>query len=92
MPDRSGVILLVKLAEPVPSDDLAPAIVGVGDVDQHTPFSVIVAPPSDEILPPEDADVSVIDVTATVPRVGAEATDVVNAISLPYEVPAEFVA
>jgi hypothetical protein len=52
---------------------------------------VTAPPPSDVILPPEEADVSVIEVAAVVVRV-ATATEVVNEISFPYAVPALLVA
>jgi hypothetical protein len=45
---------------PVPFDVLVVrAIVGLAVVDQTTPLAVIVAPPSDVILPPEVAEVVV---------------------------------
>ena len=47
-------MLLVKVAVPVPLLVLVVnAIVGFGLVLQQTPFAVIVAPPSLEIVPPE---------------------------------------
>jgi hypothetical protein len=76
-------MLLTKLAEPVPSVVLELLVVGLSVVAQQTPFCVIAAPPSDVIFPPDDAEVSVIDVTATVVRVGAIAADVVNCNSFP---------
>jgi hypothetical protein len=76
-------MLLVKLPAPVPSVVLELLVVGDGVVAQQTPFSVIAAPPSVEILPPDDAELSVIEVTATVVRVGATGALVVNTTSLP---------
>jgi hypothetical protein len=64
---------------------------GFAFVLQQMPLTVIKAPPLEVIVPPDTAVVRVIEVTATVVRVGTVAT-VVNEISLPYAVPALFVA
>jgi len=47
------VKLLMKLPVPLPSFVCEPAIVGLGEVLQQTPLSVIVPPPSEIILPPD---------------------------------------
>ena len=76
------VIELVKLPAPAPSVVLLSATVGVVFVLQHTPRAVIVAPPSDIIVPPHCAVVSVMALTAAVVNIGGIA-DVVNAIVMP---------
>jgi len=80
------------LKVPVPSDVLELLMVGAAVVAQQMPFSLIAAPPSEDILPPEEADVRVIAETAAVVSVGATAAEVVNVISVPYPVPAALVA
>jgi hypothetical protein len=69
------------------------AIVGFGDVLQHTPLSVTVAPPSLVTFPPDVAVVAVMlptELVITVGRVAFE--EVVNDTSFPYAVPTLFVA
>jgi hypothetical protein len=58
----------MKLPVPVPSFVLALLIVGVAVVAQQVPLAVTAAPPSSVILPPETADVKVIEVTVVVVR------------------------
>jgi hypothetical protein len=83
----------VNVAVPVPLDVfVVSAVVGEGEVDQHTPFDEIDEPPSDEIVPPELAVVCVIELIAVVVNVGIVAADVVKVTVEPYDVPAEFVA
>ena len=66
------VIELVYVLLPVPSVvKLLLFIVGELLVLQQTPFAVIEAPPFELIVPPDEADVSVIELTATVVMVGA---------------------
>ena len=77
------VTLLVKLPVPVPSVVLELLRVGASVVAQQTPLAVTAAPPSEEILPPETAELSVIDEAAVVVRTGATAELVVNVTSLP---------
>ena len=65
------MILLVKAPVPVPLLVLVVSeMVGFVDVDQTTPLTVTEEPPSDVILPPDIADVSVIDEMLVVVRVG----------------------
>jgi len=71
------VIELVKLPEPVPSDVWLAAISGLAAVDQQTPRTVMLPPPSAVILPPEAAVVAVMEEGVVVVRVG-KATRVVN--------------
>jgi hypothetical protein len=66
---------LVKVEEkepvPVPSDVLVvKAIVGLVVVDQTTPLAVIVAPPSEVILPPDVAELVVKALMLDVVSVG----------------------
>ena len=77
---------------PVPLFVLLPAMVGFVDVDQQTPLAVTLAPPLDVTLPPETAVVNVIEEAAVVVTVGITIGFVSKTISLPYAVPAEFVA
>ena len=88
------MILLLKPAIPGPSSVLlVPPIVGFGFVAQQTPFAVMFAPPSEAIVPPETADVKVIEVTVGVVVTVAVAMEaVVNESSFPYPVPALLVA
>ena len=60
---------LAKLPVPVPSVVLLFAIVGPVLIFQHTPWAVMVAPPSSVMLPPEVAVVWVITDAAVVVRV-----------------------
>ena len=56
---------------PVPFDVLVVrAIVGLAVVDQTTPLVVMEAPPSDVILPPDVAEVLVIEAILVVVSVG----------------------
>ena len=75
---------------PLPSEVVLLAVVGLGDVLQHTPLAVTDAPPSDVILPPLEAVVPVIEEIAVVVRAGM--ASVVKLTSFPYDVPALFVA
>ena len=61
---------LVKSPAPAPSMDLMSATVGVMFVLQQTPRAVTVAPPSDEIVPPHSAVVSVIALSEAVVNTG----------------------
>ena len=69
-------------------------VVGVGNVLQQIPRAVTAEPPSEDMLPPLIALLPVIDVIVLVVSVGnVVATEVVvKVISLPYAVPALFVA
>jgi len=68
-------------------------VVGLGEVDQHIPLEVTVAPPLEVTLPPHLADVCVILVTDFVETVGVvTAVKVVNETISPYAVPTELVA
>ena len=91
MPADNPVKLLVKLPVAVPSVECEPVIEGFADVPQQTPLTVITAPPLEVIVPPETADVEVIEVTAVVVRV-VVVVEVVNETSFPYAIPALFVA
>jgi hypothetical protein len=62
-------------------------VVGFADVDQHTPLTVIVAPPFEVILPPLEAVVCVMEDGDVVVKAGIVAR-VVNETSFPYPVPA----
>ena len=84
-------MLLVNKPVPVPSSVLLSLMVGFADVLQQTPLAVTEAPPSEVTFPPLDALVEVIEDTAVVETVGV-VVDVVKVISLPYAVPALFVA
>ena len=84
--------MLIKFPDPVPSVVKELEVVGPVVVAQQTPFAVIVAFPSDVISPPEIAVVNVTEVTAAVVRVGTASGVVVNEMSVPYAVPALFVA
>ena len=78
------VMLLVKLPEPVPSDVLLPAVVGVEDMLQQTPRAVTADPPSLVMLPPLLAEVWATEVIAVVVSVGGVVeVNVVKLISLP---------
>lgn len=65
-------------------------IVGFMEVLQQIPLDVTVVPPSATTLPPQIADVVVIDVTAIVVTVGMVC--VLNDITDPYAVPIALVA
>ena len=64
------VILLENAPAPVPSVVWLPPGTGLGEVLQHTPWTVMGAPPSSVILPPLAAVVFVIDVAVVVVSVG----------------------
>ena len=66
-------------------------VLGFSDVLQQTPLAVIEAPPSDATFPPVDAVFDVIAETAVVLTAGV-VMEVVKLTSLPYPVPALFVA
>jgi hypothetical protein len=85
-------MLLVNTPEPVPSVDLLSPIVGNGDVDQHTPRTVMLPPPPSVIFPPETAVEEVTELAAVVVSVASPTGLVVNEISLPYAVPTLLVA
>ena len=71
----------------------AEGTVGLGEVPHTTPLAVIAYPPSEEIFPPLEAEVVVIEPIAEVEEIlGDEPTNVVNDISEPYVVPAGLVA
>jgi hypothetical protein len=61
---------LEKLPTPVPSVVLLLEMVGFVDVLQQTPLTVTAVPPSLLMLPPDTADVSVIELMAIVVSVG----------------------
>jgi hypothetical protein len=82
---------LLNAPTPVPSEVLELFIVGLGEVFQQTPFSVIAAPPSEVIVPPQSAELKVILVNELVLRLGAILL-VVNIFCSPYTVPALLVA
>ena len=81
----------MKLVVPVPIA-VKSSLVGIGLVDQHTPFSVIAPPPSEVMVPPETAVVVLIDETIVVVRVAFIAAPEENVSSRPYAVPALLVA
>lgn len=58
--------MLVKAPVPLPSDVLAFEMVGFAVVAQQMPRAVIVAPPSELILPPLTADALVTELAASV--------------------------
>ena len=67
-------MLLVKTPIPVPSDVFVlEGIVGLALVLQHTPRSVIDAPPSEVIFPPPEANVAAIFEIGDVERTGVVA-------------------
>jgi len=70
--ELSPVMLLVNDVAPVPSSVRLLLVVGLGDVLQHTPFSVTEEVPPDAKLPPPEAVVEVMEdgvVVATAVRV-----------------------
>ena len=73
---------LIKLPVFVPSVDFVLAIVGVEVVLQQTPLAVIGNPPSEEILPPHNAELVVIFVAKLVVIIGRVA-EVVVVMELP---------
>ena len=66
-------ILLMNLPVPVPSVVWLPFTVGFCEVLQHTPLAVTLAPPSEDILPPQVAEMVVMLLTVLVVTVGNEA-------------------
>ena len=68
------------------------SVVGLGDVFQQIPRYVIGDPPSAVMVPPLTADVCVIEVISEVVKTASVAALVVKLTSLPYAVPAEFIA
>jgi hypothetical protein len=81
---------LVKIPVPDPSVVWLFAVVGLGEVLQHTPLAVTEAPPSAVTFPPDEAVVEAMDVGVVVVTVGV--VRVVKDRSLPYEVPTVLVA
>jgi hypothetical protein len=76
--------LLTKDPVPLPSVVKLLAVVGFDEVDQQTPRTVTVAPPSEVTLPPEVAEVCVIFEIEAVVTVGSVVADnVVKTHSLP---------
>ena len=67
---------LLNVAVPVPSLVLLSAMVGFGDVLQHTPLALMALPPSLVILPPEVAVVLVILRISLVVKEGKAGTEV----------------
>jgi hypothetical protein len=55
----------MKIPDPVPSEVLLLAVVGLTEVLQHTPLAVTAAPPSEVTFPPLVA--VVVDVATVVP-------------------------
>ena len=65
------VIVLLNTPVPVPSDVLVEsAMVGPVDVLQHTPRAVTARPPSETTLPPDKAELEVIELAAVVNSMG----------------------
>ena len=65
-------MLLTKDPVLVPSVVWLPKVVGLGLVPQQTPLAVTALPPSEVIVPPQVAEISVILETAAVVTVGAK--------------------
>ena len=82
----------MKLPVPEPFDVLLSVIVGFAISDQQIPLEVIFSPPSSIIVPPDRAVLEEKEVTETVVNVAIVKGAVVNETSLPYAVPALFVA
>ena len=81
VPDERPDRLAEKLPVVPATVCLLPETVGVPVVFQQIPRSIIVAPPSDETLPPDAAELMVILVAAVVEEtVGIDADKVVNEI------------
>jgi hypothetical protein len=94
LPNRP-VILLTKLPMPLASVVLeVVGSVGLAEVLQHTPLAVTAYPPSDETVPPLDAEIAVIKVADTVlDTIGTcNVARVLKVTSVPYDVPTELVA
>ena len=88
------LMLLLNAPTSVPSNVLVlRLVVGADEVPQTTPRAMTKLPPSALMLPPPVALVAVMLLMASVVRVGRlAAAAVVKESSLPYAVPAEFVA
>ena len=84
-------MLLTNEPVPVPSDVLVGReIVGLMEVSQTTPLAVTLASPSEEMLPPLEAVVWVMEEMEVVVKVGE--IKVVNVSSAEYAVPVALVA
>ena len=70
VPADNPVSVLVNEPVPLPSEVVLFAVVGFGEVLQHTPRIVTEAPPSLLMFPPLEAVVPVIEDIAVVVRVG----------------------
>jgi hypothetical protein len=66
--------------------------VGVVVVAQQTPLAVIAPPPSEDIVPPEVAEVRSIKLISVVVKVDKVTGEVVRVTSFPYAVPSLLVA
>ena len=91
MPGNKPVILLVKLPFAVTSLEWESVSEGLCEVLQQIPLLVTADPPSEVIFPPDVAEVRVMMEAGVVVTVGTVAS-VVKVKSLPYAVPALFVA
>ena len=81
----------VKIPNPDPSDKILP--VGLGEVPQTVPRSVITPPPSPVTVPPKTAEAVVTDAKVGASSVGGVGGgSVEKELSAEYEVPAELVA
>ena len=89
VPAVNPVMLQVKLPVPLPLVVWLLLVVGLWFVLQQTPRAVTVAPPSWVTLPPQLAEVELIEETEDVVTVGIDAL-VVKLTSLPYAVPTLF--
>jgi len=67
---------LVKVPVPVPSEVWLAVMVGLAAVAQQTPRTVTEAPPSELMVPPEEAVVSAMDEAAVVVTVALVEADV----------------
>jgi hypothetical protein len=84
VPPDSPLSVLVNAPVPVPSEVWDPKNVGLADMPQQTPRSVIESPPSKDTLPPETTPDAIISDTANVVTVGIVALlGVVKLKSLP---------
>ena len=82
MPGLRSVIVTEKSSDEELFSPCDPETEGLCDVPQHMPFVVISDPPSVSMLPPDTAEVLVIDVTIVVESEGTVAS-VLNLISSP---------
>ena len=80
---------LVNTPVPEPSVVWLPEMIGLADVDQHTPRAVTLSPPSDMTFPPVLAVVVVMELAAVVLTVAPPG---MNTMSLPLDVPSLFTA